>query len=267
MQKKVDGEKVTLIIVYVVIILAVAFILFAIFSSNKYFSSNEGENAQNKIEQEANEIEKKAEHDKSAENNTNNTVSEEEKKQVNVDDDIVKQQEQAQKAEQEKQEAKAKEAAEAAKPKDKEIAAFTSNIYDKDENRVFNITKAIDKLNGTIIANGEQFSFNGTIGPMGESAGYKKALGFDNKGNKIETYGGGMCQISSTLYNAALMANLQITERHPHSRRVYYVPKNKDATVYYGSLDLKFINNTGASIRIDASNTKTGVTIKLIQLG
>lgn len=265
MQKKVDGEKITLIIVYVVIILAVAFILFAIFSSNKYFSSNEGENAQNKIEQEANEIEKKAEHDKSAENNTNNTVSEEEKKQVNIDDDIVKQQEQAQKAEQEKQEAK--EAAEAAKPKDKEIAAFTSNIYDKDENRVFNITKAIDKLNGTIIANGEQFSFNGTIGPMGESAGYKKALGFDNKGNKIETYGGGMCQISSTLYNAALMANLQITERHPHSRRVYYVPKNKDATVYYGSLDLKFINNTGASIRIDASNTKTGVTIKLIQLG
>lgn len=266
MQKKVDGEKVTLIIVYVVIILAVAFILFAIFSSNKYFSSNEGENAQNKIEQEANEIEKKAEHDKSAENNTNNIVSEEEKKQVNVDDEIIKQQEQAQKAEQEKQENE-KKAAEAAKPKDKEIAAFTSNIYDKDENRVFNITKAIDKLNGTIIANGEQFSFNGTIGPMGESAGYKKALGFDNKGNKIETYGGGMCQISSTLYNAALMANLQITERHPHSRRVYYVPKNKDATVYYGSLDLKFINNTGASIRIDASNTKTGVTIKLIQLG
>ena len=93
----------------------------------------------------------------------------------------------------------------------------------------------------------------------------KKRFGFDTNGNKIKVPGGGMCQISSTIYNAVLMASLEVTERHPHSRRVYYVPKDKDATIYYGSLDFKFKNNSGADLKIDASNTDTDVTIKLIK--
>jgi vancomycin resistance protein YoaR len=147
-----------------------------------------------------------------------------------------------------------------------EIASFTSTIYDKDENRVYNITLAISKLNNTIIPKGSEFSFNNTIGPMGESEGYKEAVGFDSDGDKIKIFGGGMCQISSTLYNAALIANLEITERHAHSRRVYYVPKDKDSTILYGSLDLKFINNTDGNIQILASNDKANVTIKLIKI-
>ena len=75
-----------------------------------------------------------------------------------------------------------------------------------------------------------------------------------------------MCQVSSTLYNVALIANLEITERHPHSRRVYYVPVDKDATIYYPSLDLKFINNTGYDLKISAQNDNYSVTIKMYKI-
>lgn len=147
-----------------------------------------------------------------------------------------------------------------------EIASFTSTLYDNEENRVYNITKACESLNDTIIDPGNEFSFNDTIGPMGEENGYLKATGFDSQGKLIQVSAGGMCQVSSTLYNVALLANLEITERHPHSRRVYYVPADKDATVYYGSLDLKFINNTGEKIKITAANDNYSVTIKMYKL-
>ena len=150
--------------------------------------------------------------------------------------------------------------------KDVEIASFTSTLYDNEENRVYNISKACDILNGVTITNGSEFSFNNTIGPMGEENGYKLAKGFDDDGKLIDIPGGGMCQVSSTLYNVALMANLEITERHPHSRRVYYVPVDKDATVYYPSLDLKFINNTGYDLKLSAQNDNYSVTIKMYKI-
>ena len=79
--------------------------------------------------------------------------------------------------------------------------------------------------------------------------------------------GGGLCQVSSTLYNAVLkVSNLKIVERHSHSKQVYYVPKGKDAAVAYGSYDFKFKNNTGNSIKIKASNTASNVTIKLLKI-
>lgn len=143
------------------------------------------------------------------------------------------------------------------------IASFSSNIYDQDENRVHNITLAISKINETIIKEGEVFSFNNTVGPMGADQGFKEAIGFDSNGKNIKMLGGGMCQISSTLYNAALIANLEIIERHPHSKRVYYVPKDKDATIYYGVLDLKFKNTTENDIKIIATNDDSNVTIIL----
>ncbi len=98
---------------------------------------------------------------------------------------------------------------------------------------------------------------------MNEAQGFKKAVGFDSKGKKIKISGGGLCQISSTLYNAVLDANLEVTERHAHSRRVYYVPKDKDATILYGTLDLKFKNNSDSDIKIEATNDSTNVTITL----
>ena len=153
------------------------------------------------------------------------------------------------------------------KPQKEELfATFSTSIYDKDENRVANITLANSKLNGIVIKKGEEFSFNNTIGPMDETQGFKKALGFDSNGKEIQIPGGGLCQISSTLYNAALIANLEITERHPHSRRVYYVPQDKDATIVYGSLDFKFKNNSGYDIKIESSNDSATVTINLIKI-
>lgn len=142
-----------------------------------------------------------------------------------------------------------------------EIANYTSTLHDNSQNRMFNIQKAIGILNDTIIPAGSEFSFNNTIGSMGEENGYKKANGFDANGKIIQVPAGGMCQVSSTLYNVALLANMEITERHPHSRRVYYVPQDKDAAIYYPNLDLKFINNTGFDIKIKASTDNYSVTI------
>ena len=82
----------------------------------------------------------------------------------------------------------------------------------------------------------------------------------------LDIPGGGICQISSTLYNAVLIANLEVTERHPHSHRVYYVPQDKDATIFYGTYDLKFINNTDRDIKIETSNDNANVTINLIKI-
>ena len=86
-------------------------------------------------------------------------------------------------------------------------------------------------------------------------------------GNKIQTLGGGNCQVSSTLYNAVLkVPDLKVTERHPHSKRVYYVPVDKDAAVAHGSVDFKFKNNTGVPIKIYANADLKGVTIRLVKL-
>ena len=101
-----------------------------------------------------------------------------------------------------------------------DIATYTTQIQDKDKNRIYNIKLACEKLDGHIVETGEEFSFNNKMGTMGAADGYKKAIGFDSNGNKIKMYGGGICQISSTLYNAVLVADLEVTERHAHSRRV-----------------------------------------------
>lgn len=146
-----------------------------------------------------------------------------------------------------------------------EISSYTTNIYDKDENRMYNIKLACQRLDGHIVASGDEFSFNNKMGEMGKADGYKKAIGFDSNGNKIKMYGGGICQISSTLYNAVLIANLQVTERHAHSRRVYYVPKDKDATVYYGGPDFKFKNTSGSNIMICTYTNGYTVTVTLKQ--
>ena len=147
-----------------------------------------------------------------------------------------------------------------------EVATYTSTLYDNEENRIFNIQKACSMLNGITIKAGEEFSFNNTIGPMGEENGFKKATGFDDDGTLIQISGGGMCQVSSTLYNVALLANLEITERHAHSRRVNYVPADKDATILYPSLDLKFINNTSTDLKIYAETDNYSVTIKMTKM-
>ena len=120
---------------------------------------------------------------------------------------------------------------------------------------------------GKSVKNGATFSFCNTIGPSTSSKGYSKADIYDNNGNKKKGYGGGNCQVSSTLYNAVLaVPTLTVVERHPHSNHVPYVPDGKDAAVAYGSYDFKFRNDTGNDIKILSSVANGSVNITLMTL-
>ena len=150
---------------------------------------------------------------------------------------------------------------------EKDISSFSTKIYIKNSSRQHNITLTTSKLNGTIVKPGETFSFCNTVGKATAAEGYKKADIYDNKGNIIQGYGGGNCQVSSTLYNAILTApNLSVTERHEHSRKVAYVESGKDAAISYGSIDFKFRNDNNYSIKIYASNTPDTVDIRIVKL-
>lgn len=140
---------------------------------------------------------------------------------------------------------------------------FSTNITDKTPERLNNIQLGINKLNGTVVKPGETFSFNSTIGPRTPEAGYKEAIIFDGHGNKIDGYGGGICQISSTLYNAVLNAGLEVVERHEHSHTVPYIEAGKDATVSYGSEDFKFKNISSKPVTITASTDNDILSITI----
>lgn len=152
-------------------------------------------------------------------------------------------------------------------PKEETIASFSTNILDKDSGRQTNINITCSVLNGTIVNSGDTFSFCDTVGKSTPERGYKEAKVFDSDGNIIMGYGGGNCQVSSTLYNAVLQnPNFEIVERHPHSHTVYYVEKDKDAAVACGSVDFKFKNNNNFNIRIDASTDGEQVTVSIIRI-
>lgn len=150
---------------------------------------------------------------------------------------------------------------------EQEIASFSTKVYDKNGSRQNNLSIACSTLNDTIVANGSTFSFCDTFGPATPNQGYQKADIFDKDGNKIKEFGGGKCQVSTTLYNAVLkVPNLVVTERHPHSNKVPYIETGKDAAVSYGSYDLKFRNDTGFDIKIRAVNNENSVIITLYKL-
>jgi len=120
-------------------------------------------------------------------------------------------------------------------------------------NRVYNINHASSKFKGTLVAPGETFSFNSILGDVSALTGYKSAYVIKD-GKTVLGDGGGVCQVSTTLFRAVLLAGLPIVERRPHSYRVGYYeqgsPPGLDATVYYPTTDFKFLNNTPAHILI-----------------
>lgn len=118
-----------------------------------------------------------------------------------------------------------------------------------------------------LLNRGETFSFCNTVGKATPDKGYQKADIFDKDGNVTKGYGGGNCQISSTLYNAVLkLSNLSVVERHEHSKKVYYVPVGKDAAVAYGSIDFKFKNNYDHDIKIYASADTNNIYIRIVKV-
>lgn len=143
-----------------------------------------------------------------------------------------------------------------------ELATFTTDLS-ADPSWNTNVQLACSKLNEQIINSGEEFSFNNLLGTLSESKGYVPANVFVGK-SYTELRGGGVCQVASTLYNCALLADLDILERHAHSYIPNFVTAGCDAEVLYGSLDLRFKNNTEYPIRIEASIENGKLTIKLI---
>jgi len=130
-----------------------------------------------------------------------------------------------------------------------ELASYDTwyRVYEVD--RTHNLSRATWIVNGTMVAPGEEFSFNKTVGPRTQTTGFRDALVI--VGNKLEPgIGGGICQVSSTLYNACLLAGMEIVERHNHGLAVSYVPLGMDATVAYGLQDFRFKNNTDYPIYI-----------------
>lgn len=144
-----------------------------------------------------------------------------------------------------------------------ELASYSSTYSTAAANRAFNVSRAASSVNGTILLPGDTFSYNSAIGNPSLANGYKMASVYEN-GKQTEGVGGGVCQVSSTLYSAALYANLEIVERRSHSLTVSYVPKGQDATVSYGSLDFKFRNNTKHPIKIEASAVKGKCVIRIL---
>ncbi|MDR3598999.1 MAG: VanW family protein [Desulfosporosinus sp.] len=137
------------------------------------------------------------------------------------------------------------------------IGEFTTKFAVQEKNRAENLTAAAKALDRKVIRPGETFSFNDTVGPREPETGYKEAYVIVN-GEYVQGTGGGVCQVSSTLYNAVLLSNLDVVERMPHAIAVGYVPAGQDATVNYPSIDFKFKNNTAALVYV-RTDVKPGV--------
>lgn len=132
------------------------------------------------------------------------------------------------------------------------LATFSTRFDGSNYNRNTNIKLAAKKVNGTVILPGEKFSFNTIVGSRTIEAGFKEGTAYIG-GKVVPDVGGGVCQVSSTIYNTALLANMQIVERSNHMFTTGYVAASRDATVYYGSLDFVFKNSRKYPIKMVAS--------------
>ena len=148
-----------------------------------------------------------------------------------------------------------------AKEKYKTISSFTTNTT-ANQNRNTNVRLAAEAINGTVIKPGQEFSFNGTVGQRTEAKGYKGAAAYNN-GEVVQEIGGGVCQVSTTLYNAVFKAGLKISSRRSHTFEPSYVTPGRDATVSWDQPDFKFINNSSTAIGLRASYADQKVTISV----
>ena len=145
----------------------------------------------------------------------------------------------------------------------RDVLATFSTKYDKYyTNRVKNLELAGRKVNGTILYPGEEFSYNKAVGKRTVANGFKEAHVFAG-GKVVDGLGGGICQVSTTLYNTVLMSDLKVTERKAHMMHTGYNEPGKDATVVYGSIDFRFVNNRKTPIKI-SMEVKNGVVTSTI---
>lgn len=143
-----------------------------------------------------------------------------------------------------------------------ELAAYTSYYRSSDETRTANLKAAVSKLNNIKIPDDAVFSFNQTVGKRTVTAGYETAKVI-NGGEFVDGLGGGVCQVSSTLFECVLRANVEIVYRTNHSLEIGYVPLGGDATVQWNSKDFKFKNTLGCDVRIKMTCEGGKLTCKL----
>ena len=142
------------------------------------------------------------------------------------------------------------------------VSAYATSVNEQPASVKRNISIASSKINGIIIRNGEVFSFNKTVGEATVSNGFMPANVLYRDSIVVEV-GGGICQVSSTLFNAFLISGFTIVERHRHFQPVSYVPLGLDSTIKYGKKDLRVKNTTGSDIRIHCEINESVFSVKL----
>ena len=143
------------------------------------------------------------------------------------------------------------------------IATYSTSFAGSSSGRIANIVLAAQKIDGYVVNPGKRFSYNQVVGPRTQAAGFKIAHVY--VGTKVvDGIGGGICQVSSTLYNAVVMADLKTVSRTNHSIPVSYVPMGRDATVSYGTIDYVFENNKPYPVSIKAKTQGTTLTISVV---
>ncbi|MCH5185789.1 MAG: VanW family protein [Oscillospiraceae bacterium] len=145
----------------------------------------------------------------------------------------------------------------------KTLASFSTKYSASNVNRSQNLALAASKMNGTVLAPGEVFSYNDVVGKRTAANGFKNAPVYEN-GKSVDGIGGGVCQVSTTLYSAVLYADLKIVSRRNHSLPVAYVPLGQDATVVDDAIDFQFENNTNYPIKIVSSAAKGTIDVSIV---
>lgn len=148
------------------------------------------------------------------------------------------------------------------------IATSETPLYEQNTTRRDNIELASNAINNIILAPNQEFSFNEIVGERTTKKGYKEApilIRTENGTQKGMGVGGGICQVASTIYKTAKNAELEILERHPHSKKVFYTNIGDDATVAYPSTDLRFKNNRKNEIVIKVELEKDKLRVDILE--
>lgn len=151
-------------------------------------------------------------------------------------------------------------------PQEHEIASYSTSLVGRTTSQRHNARLALDSLVGVEIPAGETFSFNRRVGTFSRDAGFRKAPVSYN-GQLIDDWGGGVCQTSTTLYNAALLSGMEVFERHRHRFAPSYVPAGRDAAVAFSNIDLRFRNPHPFPVRVEGSIKHGRLTVRLVGAG
>ena len=142
------------------------------------------------------------------------------------------------------------------------VTSFTGRMKDQTHNAVL----AAKRLDGMIVEPGQVLSFNASVGTWSRDQGYRKApVSFS--GTLVDTWGGGVCQTSTTLYNACLLAGMEVVERHHHQFAANYVPPGRDAAVAFPNIDLKMRNNFAFRLRVKARVSADRLVVEILGSG